>query len=642
MCLMCLMANPAEILYQYWGFKAFRPLQGEVIDNVLQGKDTLALMPTGGGKSLCFQIPALCNDGICLVITPLISLMKDQVEHLKRKHIPALAVHSGMTGKEVEKTFKNALYGNFKLLYLSPERLQTSLFLDYIEDLKVNLITVDEAHCISQWGYDFRPAYLQIGTLREHLPNTPVLAITATATKIVREDIQEKLNFRKKNILVKSFFRENLSYTVFPEQAKLNKTIDILHKVPGSSIIFCKSRRRTREIASYLSQSGFSADFYNAGLETEDRHQRQEAWIANKTRIMVCTNAFGMGIDKPDVRTVIHYDVPDNPEAYYQEAGRAGRDGQRSYCVLLYNQHELKTLEANIETHYPPLEKIKEVYRAIVSYLQIPAGSGQSIYYDFDLADFTKAFHLNILLVTHVLKILEQEEILTFTESVFLPSRICFTSSKNELYRFENQNKLLEPMIKCLLRTYEGIFNNYVNVSEKQISGIMKISEKAVIGQWHELQQYGILDFQPRKDKPQIYFMQERMVVDRLQLDMKRINARKQAYADRIHAMKEYVENSEICRSRQLLVYFDEKESLPCGICDVCIRNRRQLKSSLQKQIIYDEIKERLNKGPQGVHELLSGYSSLKKESALLVLREMLDEEKVLINKVQKMEWSRK
>lgn len=636
------MVDPIEILHRYWGFKTFRPLQGEVIDNILVGKDTLALMPTGGGKSLCFQVPALCKEGICLVITPLISLMKDQVEHLKRRHIPALAVHSGMTGKEVEKTFKNALYGNFKLLYLSPERLQTSLFLDYIKDLKINLITVDEAHCISQWGYDFRPAYLQIGELRKHLPETPILAITATATKNVREDIQEKLNFRKKHVLVKSFFRENLSYTVFSEQAKLNKTIDILNKVPGSSIIFCKSRRRTKEIASYLCQSGLPADFYHAGLETEDRNQRQEAWIENKTRIMVCTNAFGMGIDKPDVRTVIHYDVPDSPEAYYQEAGRAGRDDKRSYCVLLYNQQDLKTLEENIETSYPPLEKIKEVYRALVSYLQIPAGSGESIYYDFDLADFTKAFHLNILLITHVLKILEQEEILTFTESVFLPSRICFTVSKAELYRFENENKTLEPMIKCLLRTYEGIFNNYTNVSEKQVGGIMKMNEKKVIQEWHELQHDGIIDFRPVKDKPQIYFMRERMVVDHLQLDMRRINARKQAYAERVFAIKAYVENSEICRSKQLLAYFDETESLPCGVCDVCIRNRQQLRSSRQKQVIYGEIKERLNDSPQGIHELMSGYSSLKKESALLVLREMLDEEDIWLNNAQKIEWKRK
>ncbi|MGH2642995.1 MAG: RecQ family ATP-dependent DNA helicase [Chitinophagaceae bacterium] len=636
------MTGPAEILYRYWGFKTFRPLQREVIESIMEGKDTLALMPTGGGKSLCFQVPALCKEGICLVITPLISLMKDQVENLRSKHIPALAVHSGMSGKEVEKAFKNVLYGNFKLLYLSPERLQTSLFLDYISDLKVSLITVDEAHCISQWGYDFRPAYLQIGKLREHLSDTPILAITATATKIVREDIQEKLNFRKKNILVKSFFRENLSYTVFSEQTKLNKTIDILNKVPGSSIIFCKSRRRTKEIASYLTQSGLSADFYHAGLETEDRNRRQEAWITNQHRIMVCTNAFGMGIDKPDVRTVIHYDVPESPEAYYQEAGRAGRDGKRSFCVLLYNAHELKILEENIEIHYPPLEKIKEVYRAIVSYLQIPAGGGEGIYYDFDLADFTKTFHLNILLVTHILKIMEQEEILTYTESVFLPSRICFTGSKTELSCFENENITLEPMIKCLLRTYGGIFNNYINVSEKQVGGILKLSEKEVVLQWNELQRNGILDFQKRKDKPQIYFLSERFVVDDLHLDMKRIHTRKKAYEKRVQSIRYYTENNEICRSKVLLNYFDEKESLPCGICDVCLRKRQQMQLSRQKQVIYQEIKEHLKDGPQAVHELVSEYSSLKKESALLVLREMIDEEKIQINKLQKIEWSEK
>lgn len=633
------MALPEEILERYWGFKAFRPLQAEVIESVLQGKDTLALMPTGGGKSLCFQVPALCREGICLVITPLISLMKDQVEHLKRKHIPALAVHSGMSWKEVERTFKNALYGNFKLLYLSPERLQTSLFLDYVGDLGVNLITVDEAHCISQWGYDFRPAYLQIGTLREYLPNVPVLAITATATTLVRDDIQEKLGFKRKNVLVKSFFRDNLSYTVFPEQAKLNKTISILNNVPGSSIVFCKSRRRTKEIASYLSQSGLLSDFYHAGLDPEDRNKRQEAWIANQTRIMVCTNAFGMGIDKPDVRTVIHYDIPESPEAYYQEAGRAGRDGRRAYCVLLYNQHELNALEKNIETHYPSIAKIKEVYRAVVSYLQIPAGGGEGIYYDFDLNDFTKTFHLNILLVTHILKILEQEEILTLTDSVFLSSRICFTVAKDELYRFEQNNAALASLAKCLLRTYEGIFNNYTSVSEKQMGHLLKVSEGKVTEQCYLLQQFGIIDYQPRKDKPQIYFLHEREVVEDLHLDMKRIHSRKKAYEGRIHAIKKYAENVEICRSRMLLAYFDEKESLPCGKCDVCLRKRHRLNLFEKKQIIYEDIKRRLSHRSQGIHELLADYTSLKKESALLVLREMLDEEEVSINKVQQMEW---
>ena len=632
------MTAPADILHHYWGFKQFRPLQDEIIDQVLQGKDTLALMPTGGGKSLCFQVPALCREGICLVITPLISLMKDQVEHLKKKNIPALAVHSGMHWREVEKAFKNALYGNFKFLYLSPERLQTPLFLDYIEDLNVNLLTVDEAHCISQWGYDFRPAYLHIGELRKYLPDIPVLAITATATRQVREDIQDKLQFREKNVLVKSFFRGNLSYATFREDDKLDKTIRILQKVPGSSIIFCRSRKRTKEIAFYLSQSGLPADFYHAGLDPEERSKRQEAWIRNQTRIIVCTNAFGMGIDKPDVRTVIHYDVPESPEAYYQEAGRAGRDGRRSYAVLLYNDHELSTLSRDIEVHYPTLKKIREVYRALVSYLRVPAGSGEGIYYDFDLLRFVKTFHLNILLVTRVLHILEQEEILSFSESVFLPSRICFTVGKQALYRFEEENPDLEPMIKCLLRTYEGIFDDYVPVNEMQTGRILKISEADVRQQWNKLQRSGILDYQPRKDQPQIYFLQERVVVNRLYLDFRRIHALKEAYTQRIHAIKAYAENTAVCRSKLLLAYFDEQESLPCGICDVCINNRKKLKGN-SRQLMQEKIRDQLLQHSLTVRELLYRYPSTEKELMLLTLREMLDEEQVRVSAGQRLEW---
>lgn len=631
--------QPEKILRKYWGFSSFRPLQREVIASVLKGDDTLALMPTGGGKSICFQVPALCMDGICLVVTPLISLMKDQVAHLKKKQIPALAVHSGMHWREVEKTFKNALYGNFKFLYLSPERLRSPLFLDYLEELKINLITVDEAHCISQWGYDFRPSYLQIGELRTYLPDIPVLAITATATGVVREDIQDKLLFRKNNVLVKSFFRESLSYTAFEEGAKLNKVINILHNVPGSSIIFCRSRRRTKEIASHLYESGLEANFYHAGLDAETRNQRQEDWINNKSRIIVCTNAFGMGIDKPDVRTVIHYDIPESPEAYYQEAGRAGRDGKKSFAILLYNRHEINTLEDKIETEYPPLKVIKEVYRALVSYLNVPAGSGEGIYYDFDLRNFTRVFNLNILLVTHVLRILEQEEILAFSDNIFLPSRICFIFSKKELYRFEKENPDKTPMIKCLLRTYEGIFDDYTPVSETQIAGILKRKEKEVVREWYELQRLGILDYQPKKDKPQILFLQERIVVAHLQLDMKRINSRKEAFRQRIGAMKSYVEEREICRSKMLLAYFDEKESIPCGICDICITNKKKLRSQKANKELKEKVLGQLQQEALTVPQLLEHYSTTDKEFVLLVLRKLLDEEQVSINQKQELIW---
>lgn len=563
------------ILKKYWGFDTFRPLQEEVIASVLNGEDTLALMPTGGGKSLCFQIPALYSEGLCLVVTPLISLMKDQVAHLKKKHIPALAIHSGMNFREVQQAFQNALYGPFKMLYLSPERLQSELFLDYLNDLPISMITVDEAHCISKWGYDFRPAYLKIGELRSHLPNVPVLAITATATLKVREDIQEKLLFRKKNVLVKSFFRNNLSYVVFKEENKSEKLRTILSKVPGSSIVFCRSRKKAQEVAAQLATEGFSADYYHAGITTSLRDKKQEDWINGKIRTIVCTNAFGMGIDKPDVRTVIHYDIPESPEAYYQQAGRAGRDGQRAYAVLLYNEPEVNILFQSIELQFPSFKKIKEIYKGIVSYLQVPAGSGEGQYFDFELNDFCEIFHQNIMQVNAVLKLLEQEELLSFIDRIFLPSRLCFTISKSRMYAFERDYPQYAPMIKCLLRTYEGIFNDCVSVREKQIAQILKQPVKTVITQLQQLRQYRILDYFPAKDSPQIYFVQERIALDRFQVNMKRIWQRKKAYEERVHAIIRYAKNNRVCRSHLLLAYFNETQSNSCNICDVCIANNK-------------------------------------------------------------------
>lgn len=631
--------EPEKILKKYWGFDRFRPLQGEVIGSVLKGKDTLALMPTGGGKSLCFQVPALCMEGLCLVVTPLISLMKDQVAHLKEKGIPALAVYSGMHWREVEKTFKNALYGNFKFLYLSPERLTTALFLDYIEALQINLITVDEAHCISQWGYDFRPSYLQIGALRSYVPETAVLALTATATSQVREDIQDKLLFRQKNILVKSFFRHNLSYVVLETEAKMDKVADIVQKVPGSSIIFCRSRKRTKEVASRLDHYGLTADYYHGGLDTAVRNERQEAWINNNTRIMVCTNAFGMGIDKPDVRTVIHYDLPDSPEAYYQEAGRAGRDGTKSFAVLLCDRHEIDRLTDKIAIQYPAGDVIRKVYRALVSYLNVPAGSGEGIYYDFDLRTFAKVFKFRVLLVSHVLKILEQEEILAFSENISLPSRICFTLSKSDLYHFEKQYSAHVPMINCLLRTYPGIYDDYVPVSEMQVARILKIKTAQVVAAWSKLQSQGVLDYQPLKDKPQILFLQQRIAVDNLLLDIKKINNRKEAFSRRIEAMQDYASNKENCRSKLLLSYFDEKESLPCGICDVCLTNKKRFQTEKKEKPFQDEIVARLSDKTIRLPDLLAAYSPADKEFVLLTLRNLLNEGQLVIDSSLKLIW---
>lgn len=620
-----------RLLKKYWGYEQFRPLQEEVITAVLNKKDTLALMPTGGGKSLCFQLPAMHMEGLCLVITPLISLMKDQVAHLKKKNIRALAVHSGMNFKEVEQTFQNALYGPYKFLYLSPERLQSELFLDYLRDLPISLITVDEAHCISQWGYDFRPAYLKIGELRTYIPDVSVLAITATATLKVRADIQEKLLFKEKNVLVKSFFRENLSYSVFKEDNKIAKVTDILNKVQGSGIVFCRSRKRTQEVAARLTAEGFSADYYHAGLTTTLRNKKQEEWIKDQIRIIVCTNAFGMGIDKPDVRTVIHYDIPESPEAYYQQAGRAGRDEKKSYAILLYNEAELKTLFQSIALQFPPFKKIKEIYKGIVSYLQLPAGSGEGLYFDFDLKEFCERFNQHIVQVSAVLKLLEREEILSFTESVFLPSRIHFTISKPALYAFEKDYPALEPMIKCLLRTYEGIFNDYIPVYEKQIARLLSLPVKTVRQQWKTLQQNGILSYLPQKDSPQIFFVQERIALDRFHINKKNVAQRKKAFEERIHAIIRYAENSQTCRSSVLLAYFNEHQSPDCGICDICIKNKNSTLQSNSLTKLIAEIKEQIIHEPQSGRALLAKYSSSKKELILQALRKMLDEEMIKI-----------
>lgn len=572
--------DPDDILYRYWGFSGFRPLQREVITDVLAGRDTLAVMPTGAGKSVCFQVPPLCTGGLCLVITPLISLMRDQVAGLREKGVAAAAVHSGLHPREAEKILQHALSGDYRLLYVSPERLQARLFLDYLPDIPVSLLTVDEAHCISQWGYDFRPAYLRIGALRALLPRTPVLALTATATPEIREEIQEKLLFREKNVRVSSFSRPNLSYAVFREESKTEKAAHILQHVPGSSLIFCKSRSGTRETAARLRSLGLQAEFYHAGLDGRERHRRQQDWSTGKTRIMVCTSAFGMGIDKADVRTVIHYDMPESPEAYYQQAGRAGRDGAPAYAVLLLHPGEPGDGSRTIGLRFPSLENIRSVYRALVSYLQVPAGCGEGQSFDFDLEKFLHHFRLNGMLVTQVLRILEQEGILSLSERVRLPSRICFTVPRPMLQRYEQEAPALRPAIHCLLRHWEGIYDGYVPVSETRAAQLMGTTEAECIRQWQELRRFGILDYLPSSDKPQIRFLQERIVVDQLRVDVARIGSAREAFGRRLEAMHAYAVNDTACRSRLLLAYFGEEDGPDCGICDVCRARKKSADES--------------------------------------------------------------
>ena len=543
--------------------------------SVAEGRDTLALLPTGGGKSICFQVPAMMNDGLCLVVTPLIALMKDQVENLNRRGIPAFAIYAGMQTRDVDKVLALAREGEIKFLYVSPERLQSKRFLWYCEVLPVKLIAVDEAHCISQWGFDFRPAYLQIATIREHFPTAPILALTATATQKVKEDICERLQLSDPAIFVKSFARANLSYSVLEEEGKLGKLRQILERVPGSAVVYCRNRRQTKDIAGLLSAQGISAGYYHAGLPGLERAARQEAWIKNELRVMVCTNAFGMGIDKPDVRLVVHADVPESIEAYYQEAGRAGRDEQKAYAVLLYREHDLTEMKERIPLQFPTLEEIRDIYQALVNYLQVPVGSIEGVYYDFDINDFVKRFSINITLAFSALRILEQGGFLQLSESVFMPSRVEFVRDRDGLEDYERINPDMEPLIKTLLRTYEGIFDNPVPIFEKQLARLMRIDEQDITHDLELLHRQAVLRYQPRKDQPQLCFLQERVSAQYLHIDMALQQQRRKAMEERVDAIAAYARNSEVCRTQQLVAYFGEKNAAPCGVCDVCVKKQK-------------------------------------------------------------------
>lgn len=566
------MSSIHSIVKEYWGYDTFRPLQAEIITAVLEGKDVLALLPTGGGKSICFQVPTLAKDGICLVISPLIALIKDQVENLKNKGINALAIYSSMPFLEIKKTLQNAAYGNYKFLYVSPERLETALFLDYLPALNINLIAVDEAHCISQWGYDFRPAYLNIAKIREQIPTVPVLALTASATKNVQEDICEKLLFTNAaQSFQQSFARPNLSYSVFNVASKQTKLLTILKNVSGSGIVYCKSRKHTKEIADLLKLHALNADFYHAGLSNDERNTKQENWIKNKTRIICCTNAFGMGIDKPDVRVVVHYDVPDCLENYYQEAGRCGRDGKRAYAVLLYNDKEITTLLEQPTIKFPDEDTVKNVYIHLMNHLQVPSGIGEGQSFDFDLSTFSASFKIDILTATYCIKILEQENVLSCPETFFKPSTLVFATDKNSLEDFEKINPIFEPLIKGLLRSYEGIFDFPSIIYETQLAKFIKVDVSTVKKQLVHLHQNRLIVYTPQKDKPQIYLVQNRMYNDSFKLNLVDYFIRKTNYENRIAAILNYIENTIDCRSKLIGRYFNDTLITNCQICDNCI-----------------------------------------------------------------------
>lgn len=619
-----------EILQHYWGHSHFRPVQEDIINAVLDGKDVLALLPTGGGKSVCFQVPALAKEGLCLVVSPLIALIKDQVEQLTRRDIPALAIYAGMSFTEVKKTLQNAAYGNYKFLYVSPERLETRLFLEFLPSMPINLIAVDEAHCISQWGYDFRPPYMRIAAIRELLPRIPVLALTASATKVVQDDICEKLAFGKGHASFRqSFERSNLSYSVFNAPSKQVKLLEILKNVPGSAIVYCKSRRHTKEIADLLLLHTISADYYHAGLDNEARSRKQEAWINDRIRVIVSTNAFGMGIDKPDVRTVVHYDVPDCIENYYQEAGRAGRDGKRAYAVLLYSNKEITALQSQADTRFPPPEKIKSIYIDLMNHLQVAAGAGEGRNIDFDMAVFAAAFKQDILTTTYVIKALEQEDVLSYTEMFFKPSTVLFVTDRHSLEAFEKQQPELEPLIKGLLRSYEAIFDHPAIVYETVLARFLKTGVETVKKGLSELHRYGIILYSPQKDTPQLVLLKNRMYADSFYIDTTNYLERKKVFEERVAAMIDYIKQTTTCRSRSIAAYFDAPVSKDCGICDNCINRQDKGIGREEFESIAAAVQQLVKASPQTADMLLEKLQEFNKEKTWKVIRYLEAEQKI-------------
>lgn len=630
--------QPIDVLKQYWGYDAFRPMQEQIIQSALDRQDTLALLPTGGGKSICFQVPALYREGMCIVISPLIALMKDQVYNLQRRGIAAAAIFSGMSSRDIDRTFDNCVFGGVKLLYVSPERLTTDMARERIQRMQVNLLAVDEAHCVSQWGYDFRPPYLQIPLLRELIPDVPILALTATATPEVVADIQEKLGFRKPNVFQQSFTRSNLAYVVRHEEGKEEKLVEILNKVAGSGVVYARNRKKTKDLAVMLQRKGISADFYHAGLDGELRSQKQDAWIAGKTRIMVSTNAFGMGIDKPDVRTVVHTDLPDSLEAYFQEAGRAGRDGKKSYAVLLYNDSDRRNLERNFELSYPPMEYIRQVYRALGSYYQLALGSGQGESFDFDITRFCEVFKLEPARTYSCLKILEQAGWLTLTEAVWSPSALLLTADKETIYDYMLRQPKLDAILKSILRSYQGAFQHHINIKEEQLARFLNIPAEEVIKALELMAKENILEYQPRKDKPQIVFLLERVDPANLTIDMELYQFRKQRQEKRIRSAVAYATDDE-CRSKMLLAYFGETDSRPCGVCDVCLERKKQALSTTLFEQIKNKMKEALTGKPDTLKNVLALFPPSQKEEVANTLEYLLDEG-FLIEEEELLHWN--
>ena len=618
-----------QLLKKYWGFDKFRDLQQEIIVSAITNNDTLALLPTGGGKSICYQLPAIYMNKLCLVISPLIALMKDQVQNLEKRGIPAAAIYSGMSFNEVDRILDHAVFGKYRLLYVSPERLETDIFKARLEKLPLSMIAVDEAHCISEWGYDFRPSYLKIAKLKPWFPNIPFLALTATATKEVQLDIIEKLEFKNPQHFQKSFERENLIYACVYDEAKLKKIADILNNVKGSGIVYVRTRKHAKEIADFLVMQKISADYYHAGLDPKSRNQKQEDWMKNTFRIMVATNAFGMGIDKANVRVVIHVDLPDSLEAYYQEAGRAGRDLKKSFAIAIVDSNDKTALAQRIEKKFPEKKDIQKVYDILCNYYQIPIGNGEFMEFDFDMNVFCKTYNLDLLKTYNAIKSLQQEGIIQLSENSVLISKFMFIPSHTELYDFQLRNPKFEPIIKTLLRSYSGLYDNYTRISEGELASRLNSSKETIIKYLSYFKKLGIADYIPARNKPQLVFLIDRTDKNNFPFDYTNWQKRKKIAEKKIEAIQEYGYESGRCRSIMLLNYFGEKIKNNCGHCDYCLKVKDSGLTAAEFDKIYSSLLALIKNRKIKSTEISAEFPTIQKEKVIYAVRWLIDQGKI-------------
>lgn len=635
-------ADAYTILKKHWGYNNFRGPQAEVIAAVCTGKDAVVILPTSGGKSICYQLSALLLPGCCLVISPLIALIKDQVSALTKRGIAAAGIYSGLTNHEIEILLQDAAQDQYKLLYVSPERLQSQHFLDRLKHINVNLIAVDEAHCISQWGFDFRPAYLRLTNVRNIIPGTPLMALSATATSRVLLDIQETLKLQQPALFIQPLLRPQLSFSVFTMDSKINKLVHILEKVPGSSLVYCNSRRKCSEVAHLLKFYQVAATVYHAGLTKDERTEKQDAWMNNSIRVMVCTSAFGMGIDKPDVRTVIHYDAPDSIENYYQEAGRAGRDGHRAYAVLLVSHTDMEEMKEKAAEKYPSIARIRTVYQYLADYLMIPVGLGAEQYFSFDISEFAKNFKVSVHLAMNVLRILAQEGIIAFEEDIFIPSFVSITVPRENLNDIEKAHPEIEETLKALLRLYEGITDTGVVVHEKQLAAFIRRSLSHVMDQLRHLQRLHVIKYTPQKNTPQIYFFTNRAPAAELYINTNNYLFRKCMYENRVHSFSSYIQETSLCRAVDMATYFNpEQKHVSCGICDNCLTQKNTTVNTEDIEKAKNAIKQFLMQEPLHIAALVNRQHDLSKPFFWKAFNYLLAEKMITMNKMGIISWNR-